>query len=110
MKSHDVRFALRATQAPARGESRGPNRGRPVMCPRNLASLVAATLFVASQQLTIAAAPPDANAKGQPRARLTDDERAQLKQLRADLDAGTLTPQAFATQVDALLGDRFSGH
>jgi len=43
------------------------------------------------------------------RPKVTDEERGQLKQLREQLDQGELTPQAFATQVDELLGDRFAG-
>src|SRR5262245_27895473 len=40
---------------------------------------------------------------------LTDDQKTQLKSLRSDLDAGKITSQQFATQVDGILGDR-AGH
>jgi len=56
-----------------------------------------------------AAAEDDATSGGAVRPEVSVEERGQLKQLREQLDRGELTPQAFATQVDELLGDRFVG-
>ncbi len=39
---------------------------------------------------------------------LSEAEKTQLQELRNQLDQGTLTPTDFATQADALLGDRFA--
>lgn len=36
---------------------------------------------------------------------LTDEERAQIEDLQAKLDAGELTPDQFADQIEAVLGD-----
>lgn len=38
---------------------------------------------------------------------LSDDERAQIEEIRAQLDEGAITPEQFADQVDAILGDAF---
>lgn len=37
---------------------------------------------------------------------LTDDERMQIETLQMQLDSGAITAEAFAAQVDAILGDR----
>lgn len=39
---------------------------------------------------------------------LSDGERAQIEDLRAQLDDGTITAEQFATSVDAILGDHFA--
>lgn len=56
-----------------------------------------------------AAADDGVTSGGKVRPEVSVEERGQLKQLREQLDQGELTPQAFATQVDELLGDRFVG-
>lgn len=50
-----------------------------------------------------------------PFANLTDEQRAQLDDLRAQLEAGTITREEFRTQVEAIVGDLpdpplFGGH
>ncbi|MGE0479000.1 MAG: hypothetical protein AB7Q17_00890 [Phycisphaerae bacterium] len=39
---------------------------------------------------------------------LSDDERARIEEIRAQLDEGAISPEQFADQVDAILGDHFA--
>lgn len=73
-----------------------------------------ATAFLSAVSPWAIAAPPAeagdrATTGTSVRPQVSDEERGQLKELREQLDRGELTPQAFATQVDELLGDRFIG-
>lgn len=58
-----------------------------------------------------AEAPADADngsadgSAGGGRGRLSEEQRAQIRALEAQLDAGALTPEQFAAQVDTLLGE-----